>query len=191
MNKCTEKIVDYLVQNGTVKDSERSIYEIGIRQLITYLLDIVGILFLGILFDLMWEAIVLSVLFMLIQRYAGSYHAPSRILCYVESLLVVLINLYLYRIVTIPGYIQACTVLFLFCIISLLAPVESGNKRLDADEKKIYKERARKICFGYGVLWCILFLLGGKDLSKIVLFVSVDVSIFQILGEVNLKFKKN
>lgn len=50
MNKVAVKIVDWLIQEETIESSRRSIYELGICQLLTYILDVFGILILGILF---------------------------------------------------------------------------------------------------------------------------------------------
>ncbi len=76
MEKLSKKIVDRLIIMGYVVEEQRNIYEYGVRQLIMYFGDLVGILIIGMYENAVLETLAIAILFMLLQRYAGSYHAP-------------------------------------------------------------------------------------------------------------------
>lgn len=191
MNECAGKIVDWLIEKQVVDCSKRKIYEAGCRQLLTLLLDLLGVVLLGVLFHALWESLVLSALFMFLQRYAGSYHARTRLQCYIGSMGMILVNLLVLR-VQVPCSIQWIMLLLLLFVIQLQAPVESRNKRLDDREKEVYHKRAQKICVGYGFFWVICAWKSLENISWILLLALMDVFVLQVLGRADLVIlKKN
>ena len=156
--------------------------------MLTYLLDILGILILGLIFDAIVTAFVISILFMILQRYAGSYHAPSRKICYIGSMIMIAGNLYTFQKVTLSLEQQLLVLIFLLLIIIFLAPVECRNKRLDEKERKIYGKRAKIICVGYGILWWMFYLLKVSNYTKMIILVLFNVAFLQVIGKLDLHF---
>lgn len=57
------------------------------------ILDFLGIVLIGIIFDELVRILFLSILFIYLQRYVGNYHAKMRIGCDFGSMCIVIINL--------------------------------------------------------------------------------------------------
>lgn len=190
MNRISIKVTDWLITKEIIDSKKRGIYEYGIRQLCSYLLNIITILLCGMLLDAIVPVVIISVLFMVLQRYAGSYHAPNRIYCYVESIIMIVITLYVYKSITIPVYMQFIFMLMAVLSICFLAPVECKNKRLDIKEKKFYYQKTVQLCIVYAILICIFLFVQMDYISQMVLFALFDVLILQIIGKIMLSNEK-
>lgn len=189
MEKLSKKIVDRLIIMGYVVEEQRNIYEYGVRQLIMYFGDLVGILIIGMYENAVLETLAIAILFMLLQRYAGSYHAPTRWLCYVESMVMI--------IASVKGYLilqdQEIDVGYLFILaggIMVLSPVENKNKPLDEKEKKVYKRKCIQICVIYSIISVISKMISISVIFNMIVILFVDIVLLQITGKIALYFAK-
>lgn len=183
MEKLAKRIVDRLIIKGYVVEKQRNIYEYGVRQMIMYFGDLVGILIIGMYENAVWETLGIAVLFMLLQRYAGSYHAPVRWLCYVGSMVMI--------IASVEGYLtlqdQEINIWFLFILaggIVFLSPVENKNKPLDEKEKKVYKRKCIQICVIYIIISVASKILSINEIFNMMIIIFIDVILLQIAGKI-------
>lgn len=183
MEKLSKKIVDRLIIMGYVVGEQRNIYEYGVRQLIMYFGDLVGILIIGMYENAVLETLTIAILFMLLQRYAGSYHAPVRWLCYVGSMVLI--------IASVEGYLilqnQKINIWFLFILaggVIFLSPVENKNKPLDEKEKKVYKRRCIQVCVIYIIIGVISRMLSIDRVFNLFMIIFIDIIFLQIAGKI-------
>ncbi|WP_337934794.1 accessory gene regulator B family protein [Jutongia sp.] len=183
MEKLAKRIVDRLIIKGYVVEKQRNIYEYGVRQMIMYFGDLVGILIIGMYENAVWETLGIAVLFMLLQRYAGSYHAPVRWLCYVGSMVMI--------IASVEGYLtlldQEINIWFLFILaggIVFLSPVENKNKPLDEKGKKVYKRKCIQICVIYIIISVASKILSINEVINMIVIIFIDVILLQIAGKI-------
>lgn len=190
MEKLSKKIVDWLIRTENVREEKRNIYEYGVRQLIMYLCDLIGIVMIGIYENALMETLVIALLFMLLQRYAGSYHATARWICYVGSMVLITVS--------VKGYLllqnSKINILILTVLaggIVLLSPVENRNKPLDKMEKTIYKGRCFWVCFLYVLISVAAQKIRINIVSDFVLITFLDIMILQSIGRISMYNKTN
>ena len=143
--------------------------------------NVISTLFIAFLMDMVLECMIILTAYILLRNYAGGYHADTQIKCYVYSILVIVIQLYLLKI---DWPIQLTfTVMFISgLIISLLAPIESENKPLNKNEKQKYAKKTRIIT---GIEIWVAFLLintGFHQYAESVVISIVTVTILMLKG---------
>ena len=186
MEKLVIGIVDKLILDEVIEDSQRSIYEMGLHQLFTISFNTICTIIIGIIFKCVDVALLLCLLFMMMQRYAGSYHASTRIKCYILSVTMIGITLFIFQQVSIRWQIQLVMITLLSLVIIFLSPVENKNKRLDDLEKKVYHRRCLITCIAYVILWCIFTVLNLDKYAQTIIFALSDIAILQTAGKIDL-----
>ena len=96
---------------------------IGMCQLFLLIMDFTGILLIGILFDIVVQIGFFSLLFMSLQRYAGSYHANTRIGCYIGSMGISVANACCFKYLIIDSKLQILLMMCSLILINILSPV--------------------------------------------------------------------
>lgn len=188
INKLSKNIVNYLVLEGNVTVPQRKIYEYGVRQLIMYFCDFVGIVLIGIYEEMLIYTFLISILFIVLQRYAGSYHAPRRWMCYVVSMFLIIFSVKSFQFLQCEN-IRIGSLFGVSFVIVFLAPVENNKKKLDEKEKRTYKIKCLYICFVYIFGGVLLKLLSISNIYQMLLIVFVDIMALQICGVIALAIK--
>lgn len=186
MEKLVMSIVDKLVLDDVIEDSQRSIYEMGFHQLFTILFNTICTIVIGMFFKCVDVALLLCILFMMMQRYAGSYHASTRVKCYIVSMTMIGMTLFIFQQVNISWQVQLIMVILLSLFIILLSPVENRNKKLDDLEKKVYHKRCIITCVVYMILWCVFTIANVDKYAQIIVFALLDIVILQTAGKIDL-----
>jgi accessory gene regulator B len=162
--KISCKITDNLIRSGTISYDEKEVYLFGIQQGLVILLNILTTIFIGILFDVVWQLLLFTVSYIGLRSFAGGYHAKTPQRCYILSTILTfaIALLQKYVILTFPAYVV------LLCIstsiILTISPIDSKEKTLDELEKRVYHKKAIIICL---TEFCTALLLGGLSLYSI------------------------
>lgn len=78
--KTSEKIAQKLKQNDTIDDEHYEICRDGLQQGLSVLLNIVTTILIGIMLNMLWQAILFTVLYIPLRSNAGGYHASTALL---------------------------------------------------------------------------------------------------------------
>lgn len=97
MNKSVIKIVDKMIDSQIIGVADRELYEFGIQQGTTLLLNVLTTIGIGLLMGMFWESLIFLILYTPIRVYAGGFHAQTQIRCYFLSVFIVLASLTLIR----------------------------------------------------------------------------------------------
>lgn len=168
-----EKITIHLESNNAFKSEDRAIYQYGVQQGLSIMLNLSTTLLLGIVTGMIWESIIFLAAYMLLRRYAGGFHAKTPARCYIYSSVMVLLALlgikYMYNsiLISICMFIVGSLIIFLF------SPIEDKNKPLDAAEQLVYQKRTRFYLIVEVVLDIAMMCLGFK-----VLYEPISISLF-------------
>lgn len=168
-----EKITIHLESNNAFKSEDRAIYQYGVQQGLSIMLNLSTTLLLGIVTGMIWESIIFLAAYMLLRRYAGGFHAKTPARCYIYSSVMVLLALlgikYMYNsiLISICMFIVGSLIIFLF------SPIEDKNKPLDAAEQLVYQKRTRFYLIVEAVLDMAMMCLGFK-----VLYEPISISLF-------------
>ena len=179
-----EKITMHLEANNAFKSEDRAIYQYGIQQGLSIMLNLSTVLLLGIVTGMIWESIIFSAAYMLLRRYAGGFHAKTPARCYIYSSAMVLLALLGIKYVFDSILISICMFIVGSLIIFLFSPVEDKNKPLDAAEQLVYQKRTRFYLIVEIVLDIAMMSLGFKGLYEPISISLFFLGILVALGKV-------
>lgn len=164
----TQRLTDQFVRDGVVTPEDAEIVKYGLEALTDNILAFLLTALVGFFYGSLLSGIGLWVLAFPLRKYAGGYHAKTKVRCYLISvgMLVVAFAL-LYQ----PDYHPA--VHFILVTISgsyifMKAPVDHENKVLDAIERRVYRKRTRIVLALEGVLFVMACWFGLENLMAVI-----------------------
>lgn len=152
--KCAELIAEWLIAHGAVPREDHDLYVYASHSLIMTVAPLGLALALGILLGHAVTAITIILPFMVIRKFSGGYHAKQAWVCIVSSTLI------LGGCICISGYITYSYGLIggmsmAAALLAVNSPVESGNRRLDEQERRTYK----KVTIGFVMFTVLISML--------------------------------
>lgn len=156
MPNVAEKMTQRLVSAALIKPEDSSLYQYGLQQGLFMLLNFFTTVVVGLLFGMLWQSILFSLVYMPLRMNAGGYHARTPLRCYVFSTALIAAVLSVIRLVLHNKLICGIMAVAGAAIIFVLAPVGDANKPLDEIERKVYRKRA---CLTL-VFWLMALLFG-------------------------------
>lgn len=153
MDKILGRLTQKMVDHGTIDKADESIYLFGLHQGIMLFLNIITTIIIGALFNMLWESIFLMAAYIPVRSYAGGYHARTELRCYMISIFLLMVMLWMVHILYENIYILLAMFLLAACTIYMLSPIADENKPLDELEVVVYRKRARILLGIEGILF--------------------------------------
>ena len=141
VGKVSRKVTDRLLSRNAIKDEDYEIYQYGLEQLFTSILNMLTLLVIGSIMGMIWQGIIFVLSFMLLRKYAGGYHASTPLGCYLLTTLIITVALSVMKYFEISILIYLVLLMVSSVIVYMLTPVEAVNKGLDKIEKIIYRKK--------------------------------------------------
>lgn len=156
-----ENFVSYLHNNDVIDEENKEIYEFGLKQTFSLVLDLGIAMSIGFFTKSILEMAIFMITFITIRRYAGGYHARRRSLCILFSMIMEIT-----AILLISNYKDEFQILTVIAVIGIfsLSPIDTEERPLDSIEIQVYRNKALFLT----TLWTLLFLI----------FVYFDISLF-------------
>lgn len=177
-------IVEKWANDGIVNAKEVEIYIFGINQLIWQAVNIITAVFIGLMFDLLWQVFVFELTYIPLRTYAGGFHARTPWACYLYSVVMIIVAVLLLKIPYWAFWICRALMLGASIIILLLAPIADKNKPITITEHKVYKRRTRVILLIDVVITMVFDYLEKIDVCACVVLAIVFLSGMLILAKV-------
>ena len=136
------------------------------------------------------EFAVVTGIFMMLRSFVGGVHLNSFSACFMCSVTVQTLVLVVNRLYTQPLNAAWGIIVLSSILIWNMAPVQSINRELDADEKRHCRKVAVKIIAGIYVFAGICTLTGMKAIVSLVAVTMAVVLISQYIGVVKYKIEK-
>lgn len=177
--RCAEGITGWLIRYGAVKESDRELYVYAAYSFLITISPLFLTIVIGTLLGKTWQSIVLILPFLVIRKFSGGIHAKYAWVCFVCSCLLLLFCIELSEWMNcgpVLMFVTGGAVLSL----SLLSPVDSENRRLDADEKKRYHRITILLAAAFGCLAWILSLGGQENAAVCISLGIVLTAVLQI-----------
>lgn len=165
MSNVAEKMTQRLVSAALIKPEDSSLYQYGLQQGLFMLLNFFTTVVVGLLFGMLWQSILFSLVYMPLRMNAGGYHARTPLRCYIFSTALIFAVLSVIRLVLYNKLICGIMAAVGAAIIFALAPVENANKPLDEIERKVYRKRARLTLLFWMITLLFGFALGWQAVS--------------------------
>lgn len=165
-----------LIQNSIILQEDKVLYEFGVKVLIWHILHISIVVILGLVFDRFFETFFFVILYSILRKYAGGYHAKSEINCLLCSFIVVIFaNIFLDFLLDNDNMISSCLFLIFCGIIWKLAPVDNENRPLSSEERCLYALKCKIVLISLLILYILLLLLIPQYSMVIVTTVFIEV----------------
>lgn len=185
--KLSASIVNSLVGHGTIQEEDKEIYAFGIQQGAYTGISLLSAMIIGALFGVFWQSLIFLAAFIPMRIHAGGFHSVSQLRCYLYSISVIAIVLYLLANVSFSIWVSVPVVCISALLIFLLAPVEDPNKPLDYLENIVYKKRARRILVVLLTLWAVALVFQIDFLAYPITMVLALAAVLVCLGKIKLE----
>lgn len=157
MERLAGAVVSWLIRHEAIEEDNRELYEYASHCFLLGMAPLVYAVIIGILMGELKASIVLVLPFMFIRKLSGGFHLKNEWACLMSSCLL----LYVCLLATIYiSYDILFSFIVLLAVFSLIffSPIDSENRRLEADEKKMRKRETMAISLiFYGVHIVLLF----------------------------------
>ena len=190
VGKVSRKVTDRLLSRNAIKDEDYEIYQYGLEQLFTSILNMLTLLVIGSIMGMIWQGIIFVLSFMLLRKYAGGYHASTPLGCYLLTTLIITVALSVMKYFEISILIYLVLLMVSSVIVYMLTPVEAVNKELDKIEKIIYRKKTILTWIVEVSLAIGVFILKHYEISICIFMAVIMVGISLVTGHIEIKLVK-
>ncbi|MBS5621146.1 accessory gene regulator B family protein [Eubacterium sp.] len=190
VGKVSRKVTDRLLSRNAIKDEDYEIYQYGLEQLFTSILNMLTLFVIGSIMGMIWQGIIFVLSFMLLRKYAGGYHASTPLGCYLLTTLIITVALSVMKYLEISILIYLVLLMVSSVIVYMLTPVEAVNKELDKIEKIIYRKKTILTWIVEVSLAIGVFILKHYEISICIFMAIIMVGISLVTGHIEIKLVK-
>ena len=180
--KLAERVTEELESNKKIKSEDRELYQYGIEQGIMILLNMITALVIGLIFHCLFYVVIFSAAFIPLRTYSGGFHAKTSLMCYVLSVLTLVVFCILIKVLCFPNILWIIISIMCSIIILVLSPVETENKPLDKMEVKVYRKRAHMIWAMEALVYMVSFSINLKVFWISIFFAWLAVFWMLVIG---------
>ena len=188
LQAAAKHVTDWLVQGGGIAEKDREVYEFGLDNFFSTLVNFIIIVCLGLLLGIVVESIVFYITYFALRVYAGGYHADKPATCFFISIIIIipcLLAIRFQQVWNIPD-VSFALLVGAIAVLVLIVPVENKNKMLDALEKVVYRRRLLRNLAIATVAMIILFALSFHKYSAAVLCGILLSMLIAVAGKIKL-----
>jgi len=183
------RFTDKLIKMQIINKEDRDLYCYGFKQGFLLFLNVISVIIIGMFFNMIWQSVIFMIAYSCLRIYAGGYHANTEFSCYIFSLIMIIVVLWLINLIPWNSFICLSITVISNLIILLLAPVEDANKPLDHKEIEIFKKRTYIILVILSLFVLFFWFVGVKQVSICIMMGICVVSIMLILGKIKNETK--
>lgn len=103
VDKISNKVLYFLVNKSEISEERKEILLFGITRIVEDIPKTIGIILMGILLNIIFEMIVVTVIISLYKTFVGGVHAKTNFGCFICSAIFYLAIIYLAKYVVITG----------------------------------------------------------------------------------------
>lgn len=108
-----------------------------------------------------------------LRRYIGGFHFSNNLICLLFSSLITIITPIIAYTYKIHLFISFLIFILLGIITYFIVPIDHPNKRISANEKKVYKKKAIKIELLYLSIFSVLFILSKNIYANLLCIINL------------------
>ena len=184
MVSVSQRIANALVRYGNGSEANVDIYEYGIQALLSFAINAVVTVILGVLFGVVSELILFFIPFALHRSISGGYHAKTWWGCVVFSGIVIAFVILLCKLHFAVNLFFASILVSFFAAITTFcfAPVVNSNHPLNNDERLRFRKLSRSMTAILITLEIIAFFVGMSRFGFCVALALGVSSSMQVIG---------
>lgn len=185
------KLVNKLIALKVIKKEDTDLYEYSISILKNYILFFIIVFLVNLFTENYITTFIFLFIFFLLRKYTGGLHMESSTNCLIFSILLTLIIPYIAELLKLTVPIILGSQLVISLLIALFPIIETPQKYVSSQEKKIYKKKSMYILFSFYLLNIIFIPLNLTKYSVVVVFTLLISLISILLGFVKYKYFNN
>ncbi len=141
ITKLAQKTVDALCGTQMIGEEDKDLYIYGFFILYSRLFFLVITVVFSSVLGIIWQGILMYIVFSLIRSYAGGVHASKESICLVVTTIALFVCVVVLKLcmqwdnIILSNIILVCE----WICIMLLSPIDTAEKRLDPTERNRYK----------------------------------------------------
>jgi accessory gene regulator B len=190
ISKITDLVLNNLSVNNKINPDNREIYAYALENFISDIITWFVFSLAAILLKLPDKMIIFVAFYAPIRKFAGGYHAKTRVGCLLLSLFSTLIMIYTSLMISrlTIWYIGAilCMVLSIILVFTY-APIDHHNRRLSLEKKYLNKRISRYIIMSE----CVLVIIGMLFFHQWKEYILVASMALLLEGVVLIPYKLN
>ena len=134
-------MIEKLIQNKNINEDDFDLYNYGLFIVISEILLFVYCLIVGAILKIALPSTLFCIIFFLLHRFAGGFHAKTELHCLIITLSFFLISIVLIKLSTQLNCIILISI-YVCCsiILIVLSPAETPQKPLSNKEKMLFKD---------------------------------------------------
>lgn len=172
MKILAEKLTDYIVREGAIKEDEREIFIYGFQTAFEIFFCIFISCMLSYVLGVVKEGILFSIIFIPLRSYAGGLHLSNYWTCLLLSCLTFVGILVLSKFLNVEALVSFLGILFLLGMVLHLYPVENVNRVIDEKENVHFKMKLKKFV-RIDLIISTFFLIFRKDTYLLVILTTL------------------
>lgn len=190
LQKMSGAIVRKFESFGLVNNENCDIYLFGVQQFLMLVINVISMIFIGILFRQIIQCLLYMALFIPLRSYSSGYHACSSRRCYVYSMICIAAAMLVIKLNFLNFAICYGIALVCGAIIFKLTPVEDQNKPLDDVEIIHYRVRSQVVLVIEGLFLIASLTLKWKTGVVCTTLAFLTLCLMLVFGTIkNLKLK--
>lgn len=144
ITKLASNITGALCALAVIEDEDKELYIYGFFVLLSHGIFFVISASFGIIFGTLWESIVFYIMFSILRRYAGGFHASRESTCTLCTTIALFMSSAGISILEKAGGIVLPLLMIVLgtVVISLLSPLDSEEKPLTQNECQYYRRKS-------------------------------------------------
>lgn len=149
------------------------------------IINIFVALFISLKLEMFIYGLIFLVIFSLLRAFTGGIHLKRFWCCTLLSSFIFFLALIIVKYVRISFYILLPTSVILSIVMAIIGPVDSINRRISENERKLFYKRLLSTIVLLWMISCICILLGYYRMYMLI-FTTISIStITQICGKIN------
>lgn len=147
MNKIAKNLTSYAIYKGTIKETDRNVYEYGFTITIELSLFVLACLLIMLHLHMFVEGILFFIIFSPLRSYAGGLHLERYHSCLILSCLTFYGILSLVKYFCFPVSFSFIAICFLEIVVYALYPVENANRKVNEEENRYFRKKLKGFLF--------------------------------------------
>lgn len=175
ITKMASKVADFFIYRNWIEKDEHEIYRYGMEVILSFVINFCIVLICGIVFREMLYTFLFYVVFLLMRKFCGGYHADTYLKCnIVFALNLILINLLIKILNEDINYILFLMIIFSILTIAKFAPIVNLNKPVGLEKQRKYRIIAIILLIFFALLAIYIFSIQRK------ISISIIMSLFSV-----------
>jgi len=169
LERIAVRITERQFRDGKISEIEKRIYQYGYILMMEVAINILISIIIGIVCHRLLEVILFLAMFVPLRSYAGGYHLKKTWHCIIATNAVVLAVVLSAGAVAqfMPIAVLIALDIISGAIICALSPIDTEAKPLDAEERRLFRQKAMKICVLELLVDVVLLTAGFKRVAVI------------------------